>query len=148
MGKLDAIDCSKDVSLTQQSSKDETDINVIIERAKRGAEVSHINPREPMYGDFTVVPRDLREALAMVKKAEEAFMSLDAVVRKRFENDAALMIDFLNDPGNRDEAVKLGLVVAPVVPVVDPIVSEISGLRADLRESSGAKKSRAKPDDD
>lgn len=148
MGKLDRIDFSKDVSLTQQSAKEETDINFIVERAKRGADISHVNPREPMYGDFTVIPRDLRECLVMVKKADEAFMALDASVRKRFDNDSSLMIDFLNDPVNRAEAVKLGLVKAPVVPVVDPVVEQLSGLRADLRESSGARKAKAKPDAD
>lgn len=148
MGKADAIDCSKDVSLTQQSGKDECDINLIVERAKRGADIANLNPHPPMYGDFTSLPKDLRECLVTVRKAEEAFMTLDAVVRRRFENDPSQMMDFLNDPKNRDEAISLGLVKAPVEPVVDPVVREISGLRKDLKESSGAKKSVPKGNDE
>lgn len=141
MGKLDKIDCSKDVKLTQQSAKDECDINLIVERAKRGADISHLTTRTPMYGDFTELPTDLRDCLNQVRKADEAFMSLDAVVRKRFENDPVKLMDFLNDPANRDEAISLGLVAAPPdVPVPDvpvketPVVAEVA-----------AKKVKAKP---
>lgn len=151
MGKADAIDCSKDVSLTQQSGKDECDINLIVERAKRGAAIPNLNEREPMYGDFTLLPTDLRDCLEIVRKADEAFKALDAHVRRRFDNDPSKMIDFLNDPKNRDEAITLGLVKAPVEPVVDPVVAELSALRKDLSANagvSGPKKSKAKPDDD
>jgi phage internal scaffolding protein len=108
----------------QQSTKEECDINVIMERAKRGAVVSHIHDRTPVYGDFTEIPTDLRVALTLVKDAERAFMSLDAFVRERFHNEPAEMIDFLNDPKNREEGIKLGLVapkaVATEVPPVEP----------------------------
>lgn len=143
MGKLDKIDCSKDKPLTQQSAKDECDINIIVERAKRGADIAHVNDRTPRYGDFRELPTDLREALYQVRKADEAFMSLDAVVRRRFENDPVLLIDFLNDPKNRDEAISLGLVAAPVKaaePVVEPA--------APIADVSGPKKSKAKPVDE
>lgn len=112
--KIGRIDCSQDIRLTQQSGKDECDINLIVEAAKRGADLSKLTRGTPVYGDFTNLP-DLRSALLIVKDAERAFFSLDAVVRKRFGNDPTLMMDFLMDPSNRDEAVKLGLVVAPVV---------------------------------
>lgn len=131
-------------SLTQQSGKDECDINFIVERAKRGAALP-VNPREPFYGDFTQVPTDLRECLVEVKKAESAFMSLDAQVRRRFENDPAQLLDFLNDPNNRAEAISLGLVKAPVVPPVDPgetgdsveIRERLEALESDVRDDRG-----------
>lgn len=146
MGKY-AIDVNLEPTRTQQSAKDDCDINVIIERAKRGADIP-TNGREPVYGDFTQIPTDLRECLVQVNKANLAFMSLDAQVRKRFENDPAQLLDFMNDPKNRDEAITLGLVKAPVVPVPDPVVEELKSLRNDFRESSGSKKSKAKADDD
>lgn len=148
MGIKDKIDCSKDTPLTQQSAAQECDINYIVERAKRGADITHLNPRIPRYGDFTEVPTDLRDCLNKVRQADEAFMSLDAQVRKRFENDPARLLDFLNDPKNRDEAVSLGLVAAPPVPKVDPVHEEIKGLRQDLKESSGAKKSKRHAEDE
>lgn len=113
MGKGPRIDCSKDEPMTQQSGRDDADINVIVERAKRGAIPPPGRGNVPMYGDFTEVPTDLRDVLIMVKRADDLFMSLDPYVRRRFGNDPALMLDFLNDSSNRDEAVKLGLVKAP-----------------------------------
>lgn len=113
MGKGPRIDCSKDKPLTQQSAKDECDINKIIERLKRGADIPMSNYAPPKYGDFTKIPTDLRECLNEVRQADELFMSLDANIRRRFDNDPVLLLDFLNDPKNRDEAIALGLVEAP-----------------------------------
>lgn len=118
MGKGPTVDCSKDDPVTQQSGRDDADINIIVERAKRGAVPPVGRNAAPMYGDFTEVPTDLREVLIMVKRADDLFMSLDPFVRRRFGNDPALMLDFLNDSKNRDEAVKLGLVKDPEDPVV------------------------------
>lgn len=144
MGNGPRIDCSGDEVFTQQSGKDECDINLIVERAKRGAQIN-VSARVPMYGDFTEVPTDLRDAMNIVRKADEAFMALDAQVRKRFDNDPAKMLDFLNDPKNRQEAVELGLVKAPPPPPVpDPTLEEIKGLRKDI---SGAKKSKRSDDE-
>lgn len=143
MGKNDAIDFSKDIPLTQQSAKEECDINVIVERAKRGASISNINPRSPMYGDFTQLPTDLRDCLVQVKKAEEAFMSLDAAVRKRFSNDPSQLMDFIKDPKNRDEAIKLGLVAAPPEPA--PVVEPVAPV---AKATSGPKKAKAEPVDE
>lgn len=148
MGKGPRIDCSGDELLTQQSAKDECDINIIIERAKRGA-VIEPRPEVPRYGDFTQIPTDLRECLVVVRRADELFMSLDAQVRKRFDNDPAKMLDFLNDGANREEAVALGLVNAPPPPPVkDESLEALKSIDKSLRESSGAKKSKSHRDDD
>lgn len=139
MGKADKIDCSKDVKLTQQSAKDECDINLIIERAKRGADIAHVTDRTPQYGDFTEIPTDLRECLIAVKKADEAFMSLDAQVRRRFDNDPVLLLDFLHDPKNREEAISLGLVAPPPVKAVESVVEP----PAPIADVSGSNKPKA-----
>lgn len=120
MGKGPRVDCSKDVPITQQSEKADADINVIVERASRGAIAPVGRGSTPMYGDFTEVPTDLREVLVIARRAEDLFMTLDPFVRRRFNHDPAEMLDFLNDSKNRDEAVKLGLVKAPIPPVVEP----------------------------
>lgn len=141
MGKLDKIDCSKDEPLTQQSGKDECDINLIVERAKRGAAVP-FNERQPFYGDFTEIPTDLRVCLDQAKKANDAFMSLDAKVRFEFDNDPVKLLDFLNDPKNRDRAIELGLVNAP--PEADAVVEPV---QVPPIADSGVKKAKAKPVD-
>lgn len=136
---LGEIDCSKDVSLTQQSGADECDINCIVERAKRGADISGlIRPNPPLYGSLIGAP-DYREALQAVVDAKAAFESLDARIRERFGNDAVRMLEFLDDPANRDEAIKLGLVKAPPEPVSSGDPELAKGVSpAAVRESHGS----------
>lgn len=151
MGNGPRVDCSGDAPLTQQSGKDECDINVIVERAKRGADLSKLTRGDvPIYGDFTEIPTDLRDCLNSVRRADALFMSLDAVVRRRFENDPANLLDFLNDPNNRDEAISLGLVKAPVAPVVDESLETLKSIDVSLKEKgrlSGRAKAKADADD-
>lgn len=145
MGKGPRVDCSKDEPITQQSGRDDADINFIVERAKRGALPPPGRNVAPMYGDFTEIPTDLRVALNKIRFAEELFMSLDAVVRRRFDNDPVLLLEFFRDPANREEAVSLGLVKAPVVPPVDVPVETLAALKSidkGLKESSGANKAK------
>lgn len=138
MGKQQLVFPKDEPKLTQQSAKDECDINIIVSKAKQGADLSQ-QMRKPIYGDFTDLP-SYRESLLMVNKARDMFMSFDAEVRKRFANDPGLMLDFLNDPKNRDEAIKLGLVKAPEAPKPeDPMLSEMKGLRKDISDSKRRK---------
>lgn len=102
-------------SITVQSAKDECDINCIVARALSGADVSRVDERVALYGDFSNVP-SYQAALDLVRRAEGMFMDMPAKVRERFANDPSRMVDFLQDPANRDEAVKLGLVKAPEEP--------------------------------
>lgn len=101
-------------TFTQQHFKDECDINNILKRVEATG-VLPTNTKAPVYGDFTVVPKSLLEAFGMIKQANDLFMALPAVARERFNNDPEKMVAFLNDPQNREEAFKLGLVKAPVV---------------------------------
>jgi len=132
-----------DVCRTQQSAKDECDINLIVERAKRGADISHLSvSAAPVYGDFVGFP-DYRESLLMVNKARDMFMSLDAFVRERFGNDPARLLDFLSDDKNREEGVKLGLIKAPEVAKVDETLETLKSIDKALKGDSGAKVSAA-----
>lgn len=105
--------------ITEQHHKDRVDINNII-NGFSGIPVG--NSREPMYGDFTEVG-DFFETQLKIKQAEETFMSLDPQIRKRFANEPGNLIQFLQDPENRAEAEKLGLVVnsKPITPVSDQL---------------------------
>jgi len=98
----------EDASLAQQHFKDECDINNIL----RQFNLTGLLPEStlsPRYGDFTGIG-DYHTALNQVIAAEDEFMSLPAQIRARFENDPAQLIEFLNNPENKDEAIKLGLV--------------------------------------
>ena len=112
-------------TLAQQSFKDECDINTILNKFAITGELPS-NVRMPQYGDFTGIS-DYQTALNAVLEADEAFMSLPASVRARFDNDAAAFVDFCSDETNRDEAVKLGLVPPreSEVPPASPAPSDV-----------------------
>lgn len=129
-----------DESKTQQQFRDECDINRIVLRASQGADISHVNSRVARYGDFTNIP-DYRAAFDVVHRAESLFMSMDWRVRERFNNDPQRMVQFLMDPKNRDEAVKLGLVNPPPDKVSE---SDKGGLKSNER-GLGSDSGKASP---
>lgn len=106
-----------DESRTNQSSKDEADINVIVRRFGITGAMPQ-NVRLPMYGDFTDVV-DFQTAQNAVIAARESFMQIPADVRARFNNDPQEFLEFVNDPNNLEEMYKLGLAKKPEAPV-DP----------------------------
>ena len=95
-------------SRTQQSFKDECDINNIVKRYRETGVITHLASSEAFYDDVSNVP-DYQTALGVVMDAEEKFMQLPATVRKRFDNDPAQMLEFIQDDNNYEEAVSLGL---------------------------------------
>jgi len=124
-------------SRTLQSDAESCDINLILERAARaGGLVENGNGRTPMYGDFTNLP-NYADALQIVMDAEESFMSLDAKMRARFDNDPQKLLEFVSDASNRDEAIALGLVAAPVVSQPDPAAQQ--GQRVEPAAGEGPK---------
>lgn len=111
---------------TQQSMKDECDINVIIERFGMGYKMPE-NFRSPTYGDFSNIG-DYHTALNELASAGEAFDTLPALVRDRFKNDVYNLMTFVADESNRDEAIKMGLIPKPVsAPPVVPVTLPPSG---------------------
>lgn len=129
-----------DPSLTQQSAKDECDINLIVESAKRGADLSgRVNDKAPRFGDFTNLP-SYKDCLNVVVKANEAFMSMDAFIRERFGNDPGQFLSFIDNPDNREEAIKLGLVQKPPVaepPLEAPVKSKVAEEPKKAKPSKG-----------
>lgn len=103
------IACTAEESRTQQSFRDECDINVLVQRFGLSGELP-TGVRMPTYGDYTEVS-DFKSAMDAIAHANEAFDAMPANVRARFNNDPAAFVDFCSDVANRDEAVKLGLVL-------------------------------------
>jgi len=98
-------------SLTVQSGKDDADINVIA--ARMGLLGIMPEPLDPaFYADASNLP-DLRAILEYSRDAEQAFMALPANVRARFHNSAAELWEFVLDPENREEAIRIGLIDKP-----------------------------------
>lgn len=98
-------------SMTIQAAAYDCDINVMVERHRKTGSyhgVMAVPSASPQYGDFSELP-SYQDALQSVILAQDMFAGLPAVVRERFANDPAKMMDFLADTANFEEAVKLGL---------------------------------------
>lgn len=120
-GKRLGVELKSSRIRTQQSFRNQCDINEIVERARVAGFVSHVNSKPPVYGDVSTIP-DYQSALGVVNTAREAFEALPSKTRERFNNDPSRMIAFISDKNNYDEAVKLGLVTKKEVPPVPPVV--------------------------
>lgn len=103
---------------TLQSFKNECDINRIMKRYQQTGVIDHINRAQPRFGDIEVY--DFQESMNIVLEAEARFAALPSEVRDRFGNDPARLLDFVSKPENAQEAVKLGLLDAPPMPVPTP----------------------------
>ena len=114
-GALAAIDTphneKRDAAVTQQHFAKDTDINEIVKRF--GIHDGSIplpdlfnNPR--LFGDFSEAT-DLRTTLDLARDAQEKFDLLPANIRKRFNHDPVALHEFISDPANDDEAIRLGL---------------------------------------
>lgn len=99
-------------SLTVQADSRDADINVIMDRYARTGQIPGLS-RLPSYGDFDGIS-DYREAIHAVREAEDLFMRLPAKVRSKFDNDPQLFVEYCEDPANRLELARDGL-LAPEV---------------------------------
>ena len=94
-------------SLAKQSFRDECDINNILRKFNVTGELP-VGSVQPQYGDFSGIT-DYQSALNAVMAAQDSFLALPAKIRARFDNDAALFVDFASDEANKDEMKALGL---------------------------------------
>ena len=101
-------------SMTKQSFKKECDINFLIGKYQKTGQLPELMKSNPVYGDFSSVP-SYHEGLNIVKVADEQFGVLNSGLRKRFDNDPAKFLNFVNNPDNLDEMYKLGLAIKPKV---------------------------------
>lgn len=108
-------------SKTQQHFKDEHDINNIMKKyLKQGISYNQLPNPSGIYGDFSNV-KDYQNSLQTIIDADQAFLTIPSIVRKKFDNDPQKLFEFLNDKKNYDEAVKLGLIEKPVEKIPDPV---------------------------
>lgn len=102
----EGIKCTLAEKVTKESFTDACDINKIIERIARTGVFPESTQKQ--YLDVSNIP-DYQGALSVVLNAQAQFMSLDAAVRNRFQNDPAQFIEFATNAENQDELIKLGL---------------------------------------
>jgi phage internal scaffolding protein len=95
----------------QQHHKEECDINEILRRFGKTGQMP-VNMSEALYPDFTDAV-DYHTALNQIIASEREFDLLPATLRKRFDNDPANLVYFMQDKKNYQEAIELGLINAP-----------------------------------
>lgn len=105
-------------SKTQQSFKEDADINTIVRRFGLTGKLPD-NVRMPEYADYNDV-FDFQTAMNTMMEAEREFMKLPSDIRRRFENDPQQLLEFVSNDANYDEAVKIGLVKAKAPPPPPP----------------------------
>lgn len=113
-------------SKTVLGLENDVNINQIVARAKRNQAVP-ISMKSPVFGDFSQTP-DYQSLLNRVMQIRSEFMSLPAKTREKFGNSEADFYNYINNPENHDEAVKLGILEKkavkaspePVKPPEDP----------------------------
>ena len=113
-------------SLTRQEFAEDCDINVIMMRFEKTGQLP-ANVSEPRYLDLTEMPSDLMGTLNLLGEAERAFMTLPASVRRAFDNDATVFVDFASDPNNLEQMRTWGLappVEAPAEPQLVRVVPD------------------------
>jgi phage internal scaffolding protein len=94
-------------SRTQQSFRDECDINNILRKFNVTGQLP-VGSVQPQYGDFSGIT-DYQSALNAVMAAQDSFLELPAKIRAKFDNDPALFVEFASDEANRDEMKAMGL---------------------------------------
>lgn len=135
-----AISFANDPGKTDQSQARETDVNWIMERFAKTGVLPQAKP-----GIFADVSSgmDFRDALHIVMHAEEQFMSLDAQTRRRFDNEPAQFLDFVSDPKNAEEMVKMGLADIRPPSDTDRLVEALTKSQTPSSQPSSSSKGRA-----
>lgn len=100
----------KPVTRVKQSFVAECDINNILKQYSTTGQLKHISAKAAT-GVYQDLPDeiDFQTSMNIVKQGEMAFATLPSKTRDRFNNDPALFLQFMADPANQDEAIKLGL---------------------------------------
>lgn len=97
-------------SMVQQSDKDSTDINLIIKRYCECGICPTCTVKQPISEDVAMLSgEDFNSMMQKMAQVNNQFNELPAEVRKKFANNPANMLEFIQDPNNRKEAEKLGL---------------------------------------
>jgi len=105
-------------SNVQQNFKESSDMKYILHKYQQTGELP-INKNQALFGEFDT-PISYQESLNIQIQAQEQFDAIDAGVRKRFNNDPAEFLAFVNDEKNSEEMIKMGLKNKPPAPAPIP----------------------------
>ena len=113
-----------DEILTKQCFAEECDINNIVNRFQRNGSFPLSDVRG-VYGDFSEIGT-YQDALIKIQEADEMFDSLPAQVRARFDNDTAKFLEFVDEPTNVSEMLKMGLITDDSANVLNSLEEKLN----------------------
>jgi hypothetical protein len=87
---------------TKQAFKDSTDINKIMDKARKTGVITHVGKYGDEYGDYSDIP-DLLDAELRLIRAREIFEDAPGEIRREFSNDVGKFFAWVNDPANADK---------------------------------------------
>lgn len=131
-GRMDGD--GKPLYVTDQSRKAECDVNNIIARYDRTGLITNVSKFEGRFGDMSGV--DFKMLQDQVAGAATMFEQLPSHIRKKFKNDPAELLAFMDNPDNREEAIKLGM-------IREDWTEETDGLGEHVEEGDNVSKDKA-----
>lgn len=119
---------------TKQCFAEECDINNIVNRFRRTGVLPPPPPDTLKYGDISDLT-NLQDAMIRAFDAEDMFMRIPAKIRARFENDVFQFLEFADNPSNRDEMVKMGLIDPLAVKDEESTDKKVDDVKVEVKES-------------
>lgn len=104
---------------TMQADKDRCCVNNIMAKYHKTGIIDHVRQTEGRYADVSDVG-DFQEAMNIVAQGKQSFEALPAKIRKRFNNDPVEFLQFVGNPDNQDDLIKMGLATARPTPEPAP----------------------------
>jgi len=93
---------------TQQHMKAECDITNIIRKYNATGLLPAVREAQASYGDFSNC-HDYQSSLNEIIEANNAFDAMPAQIRKKFNHNPANFLEFVSNPENIEEMIKMGL---------------------------------------
>lgn len=120
-----AIEAGEEIRV-EQSHVREVDINNIVRKHAGNMElITKIsNLSNWRYDDVT--GNDFQESMHIMMKARDSFMDVPSDIRKKFGNDPAAFMDFVQNKDNKKQLVEWGLANPPEAPMAPIEVNVVS----------------------
>lgn len=114
-GRIRVRTINEEPTKTDQTQKEQCDINNIMKRYNKKIQNVDSPILEKYAGSFfdSSQKPTYQTALNTLIEARNTFENLPSHLRKKFGNDPANMISYLQDSSNNEEAQKLGLKIKP-----------------------------------
>ena len=99
------VDCGE--GLTEQTHKNQCDINVILADYARTGFIRHAKDNQGRYDDVSQI--DFQQAMITVANVKNMFEGLPSEVRKEFGHDAGQFLGYVQDPKNAEALEQRGI---------------------------------------